>query len=298
MFKEIYFREIDAYLSGNMTDEERQVFEKKLIEDLDLASELEAYKQVLTGIEPIEKQQLRQQIGNIASDLKVEGFFKTENDPLSIKSQITSVHAALQNEDFFKEEQTKIRKITPMLWVMAAAASVLLLVAVGYWLFFSKPKVDYEAVASRYFVPEKNESNLLIRKLTEQNGMAAGSPQEAGFLNALKLYQAEKYTEAIAAFENYTTQYGKDADVAAHFYTAISLLNKNEQIDEAIRLLTPLAADVESGWSEEANWYLALAKIKNKKYTEGVLLLKKIAAEKDAAHQNEAHKLLSDLGEK
>ena len=312
MFKEEYFTEIDAYLSNNMATEERQIFEAKLKSDAALAAELDAYRQVLTGIEPLEKQQLRHQIATVTSDLTAEGFFKSENDPLSIKGQIDAVHVGMQGEGFFKtesdplsikgkidavhvgmqgesaflEEKTKVRTLTR--WIMAAAASVLLLV-IGYNI--GKPKVDFDAVATQYIKPEEKEAAALISNLKNPDAMGSGT-KSADLLHALELYQARNYADAITAFRNYKTQYGQSADGTTDFYLAVSLLANKGNLDEATALLKPLANEPKSDWAAEATWYLALVHLKNKKNTEGVVLLKQIAAQTDGRFQQQATALL------
>ena len=319
MFKEEYFTEIDAYLSNNMATEERQIFEEKLKSDAALAAELDTYQQVLTGIEPLEKQQLRHKIATVTSDLTAErffktendplsikdkivavtsdltaeGFFKTENDPLSIKSKIDAVHVGMQGESFFVEEKTKVRTMTPLRWIMAAAASVLLLV-IGYNI--GKPKVDFDAVATQYIKPEEKEAVALILNLKNPDAMGSGT-KSADLLHALELYQARNYADAITAFRNYKTQYGQSADGTTDFYLAVSLLANKGNLDEATALLKPLANEPKSDWAAEATWYLALVHLKNKKNTEGVVLLKQIAAQTDGRFQQQATALLKALHE-
>jgi TolA-binding protein len=296
MFKETYFTEIDAYASGNMTPDERTAFENRLKTEPDLAAELVAFQDVLGGIEPLQRQGLRHQIGNVVADLKTEGFFKNEEktaeqDPLSIKGKIANIHAEFAEKSFFYEgNKVKTRRFS--VWQWAAAASIALLVGVGLW-FISSKKTDNSAIfVAEAFKAETVVPDVLISKLKSQTGMATGQA-DADLLRCFELYKAKDYAAAKTALQAHVTQFGDKTDIrAAEFYFALTCIATQTDGTKAISTLQNLQK--ETAWMSEANWFLALAYLQNGQNTEGSVLLKKIAENGDN-FKEEAVALLQKL---
>jgi anti-sigma-K factor RskA len=293
MFNDTYFPEIDAYVSGNMTPDERTLFENRLKTEPDLAAELVAFQDVLGGIEPLKRESLRHKIGSVTEDLAAEGFFKneektTEQDPLSIKSKIADIHAEFAEKGFFESEnKVKTRRLS--VWQWAAAASIALLVAVGLWLVSSKKTDNSATLVAEAFQAETVVPDVLISKLKSQTGMASGEAADVDLLRCFELYKAKNYAAAKTALQAHITQFGDKTDKrAAEFYFALTCISTHTDGEKAISTLQNLQK--ETAWASEVNWFLALAYLQNGKNTEGVNLLKKIEEGNDN-FKNEAANL-------
>jgi hypothetical protein len=229
--------------------------------------------------------------------LKAEGFFKNEEktaqqDPLSIKGKIANTHAEFAEKDFFEPEKVvKTRRLS--VWQWAAAASIVLLVAVGLWLFLPKKTDNTAVIVAEAFQSETVVPDVLISKLKSQTGMASGEVADTDLLRCLELYKAKNYVAAKPALEAHITQFGDKTDKrAAEFYLALSSIATHTDGAKAISMLQNLQK--ETAWASEANWFLALAYLQNSKNTDGVVLLKKIAESNDN-FKKEAAALLQKL---
>lgn len=152
------------------------------------------------------------------------------------------------------ESQTaKLRRLPMLRWV-AIAASVLLLVAVGWWVFRSpEPQVLYTA----YYEPFPN----LIAPI-DKSETAESLPAKA-----LQAYERKNYQEAVQHFEALQQAANRSVTDSLVFsadeqlYYGLSLL-ENRQERAAIAMLNTIADDPNARYQQAAQWYLALAWLK------------------------------------
>lgn len=164
-------------------------------------------------------------------------------------------------------------------WVMAA--SILALLVSGFLLLyvFSSP-ADSEQLYAEYFTPYPN--NMTVRNDVENDLLST----------AMGLYDAEKYQEAIAAFERIEKNERSETVV---FYEGLSYLS-DSQPKKAILKLSLVADNDQSNYQIQAKWYMALAHIKDRASDKAKQLLNDISMNtKSEVYAKKAKLLLKKL---
>lgn len=181
-----------------------------------------------------------------------------------VESRMSEYHPPTQVIRF--DERTRQR------FYWAAAAAVLLLIPVYFLL---KANAAEEKLFARYFTPYEN--------------VATQSPRDP--LNqALEQYRSKNYAKALGILE--TMEDKGDVSDSTLFYKA----NVHLQLDqprEAIAALQKVPAT--STFYEEAQWYLALALLKNDDSEEAQEIVSKIAQKPTHPYHQQAEKLAKEL---
>ncbi len=202
---------IDNYLKGNLSDHAVQEFEQKLKTDTAFSAAVALQKDIISGIESHFDAQLKEKLQNIESE--------------------------------FSQDKKETKVIPLQNWKpLAVAASVVLILAVGYLKFFSAPNT--QEVYLSYYEPYPN--------IVSPSERSAESQKQ----DAMAFYEKGEYKTAISLF---------DTDLATspnsdylQFYMALSQLSL-KNTEEAIPLLTNVVRHDNSKFQAPAAWYLALA---------------------------------------
>jgi tetratricopeptide (TPR) repeat protein len=155
------------------------------------------------------------------------------------------------------------------------AAVVLVLVAVGSYLLFQPPSA--EKLFRENFEPYPN---ILAMKSEVKNDLST----------ALLYYELKDWDSAILLFQNVLKN--EQTNSGAMFYLGNAYLAKGDS-DKAIYWLRK-TYDVESGLSDQINWYLALAYLQNKDTKTARSHLENLT-EKENFYSEKARKLLKKL---
>ncbi|MEN8186312.1 MAG: CDC27 family protein [Bacteroidota bacterium] len=163
-------------------------------------------------------------------------------------NQRESLKSTLQG---FEKKLRKTRVIQLKHW--AAAASVILILGLGYLIFQTSFNNSSEKIYADYFEPYRNIIHPVVR------GERADTIEAIAFA----AYENGKYYKAINLFNSVENT---DADYIK-FYEAMCYLKLNK-IQEAIDLLLPIATssnmeESRFNFKQKANWYLGLAYLKN-----------------------------------
>ena len=199
------YSDIDAYLNGELTAEEQQQFEQELRSNTQLQEQVNAYRLLNSTVG--KHQQAEQTLPQLKQIL----------DPLT--------------HQYFKKEKAKVFTMKRTMYMLAAAASIVLILLVA--LPGTSPD-DYSF---------DDMPGAIVRGTETDKAKAA------------QLFNNKQYTEAAKAFQQLKTTSAADASV--DFYLGISLL-KTEQYAEALPLFETLANGT-SVYAEDANFFAALS---------------------------------------
>lgn len=198
------YSDIDAYLNGELNAEEQQRFEQELRSNAQLQEQVNAYR-LLNGTVG-KHQQAEQTLPELKKIL----------DPLT--------------HQYFKKERAKVFTMKRTMYMLAAAASIVLILLVA--------------------LPGTSPDNYSFDDMP--GAIVRGDENEKA--KAAQLFNNKQYAEAAKAFQKLKTT--TPADAAVDFYLGISLL-KTEQYAAALPLFEALANST-SVYSEDANFFAAL----------------------------------------
>ncbi len=199
------YSDIDAYLNGELNAEEQQQFEQELRSNTQLQAQVNAYR-LLNGTVG-KHQQAEQTLPQLKQIL----------DPLT--------------HQYFKKEKAKVFTMKRTMYMLAAAASIVLILLVA--------------------LPGTSPDNYSFDAMP--GAIVRGAENDKA--RAAQLFNNEQYADAAKAFQELKTT--TPADAAVDFYLGISLL-KTEQYAEALPLFESLANGT-SVYAEDANFFAALS---------------------------------------
>lgn len=219
---------IEAYLSNKMELEEKQAFEQRLQEDVELAMETKKHSEMMQYIDGLGDRELMEKIS------KAHQQYTRKQTPT----------------------KGKVRWLRPLL----AAASIALLLLAGYWLLQPAPTNDalytayYEAYPLSFGSRDagSNEDLLAATALYQQGEYAQALPQFQSLLqvkanNKLRLalgicqLELERFPDAIEQFEFIINQQDPLFVDQALWYRALAFL-KSDQVAATQADLSTLAA--------------------------------------------------------
>ncbi len=200
---------LNAYFEGTLSPEEQREFQRLMEENPGFREDV-AFRQEL-------RQALRRQEREELRDL-------------------LSGHAA-------KDRQFSIRRYIPVM----VAATIVLLVAIGYLIMRETVEPDPSSLYMAYFEPYENVVHPIER----------GNPVQDLASRAFYAYENENYEEAIRLFGQLAEQ---EPDPYIDFYSGIVLLQLNRDQEAVRRFQDYLASD--GPLKDRAEWYLALGYLK------------------------------------
>lgn len=277
---------IHDYLDGTLTAAETQAFETALMTDKDLADEVNLYNDLIKGIEIGADDTLRQSINSVKKRLAAESFFEEDTVEETKKEAIIRT---LPNANA-TENTGIIRRLSIYKW--AAAASVLLIVGVAYWLLQSKKDpARFQNEYAQYFRPETQRLNQINEELNSI-GFGTDKAQSESLKNALKAYSDKDFTTAKSLFIEHLKKYTND--FTAQFYLSMTFMSLKENKNATFYLEGNLIHIAD--WSTTAQWYLALNYLTIEGKQEAALsLLTNIANDTNSPYHKEAGEMLKKL---
>lgn len=275
--QDTYYETIHRYLKGELGEQERIAFEKRMDEDEQLRQDVSLERKLLRAVELAGDQNLKRQITAVHEKLTDEGFFeqKPQTQPPSLSNTI------------------KPKNVIPMKRILAIAAAVLLLTATAWWLWFSPEAISPDEAYAKYYKPERTHLKAILADL-ESFGMVADTTAEDSLREALLLYDNFDYDAAIEALDNYLLNHPDDD--TARLYLGLSHLNQS-RYTLAAKILSPLSIKEDFSLKNEAKWYLGLCYLKfDKKTKEAIQLFEILAVSSEFERREEAKGMLLLLG--
>jgi tetratricopeptide (TPR) repeat protein len=159
------------------------------------------------------------------------------------------------------------------------ALAATLVAGVGAALYLGRPGQS-ESLFQRYFEPYPSTQPII-----------RGSAGTDSSSDALALYEARNYRDALVAFEDILK--GQPNNAVVHFYTGLCRLALGKSV-EAIRDLEQVRQLGANEFEAPTEWYLALAHLRSQNAAEARLRLKRIAA-RGGFYEDRARALLAEL---
>lgn len=237
---------IEQFLNGEMDEGQARDFLKRLKEDRDLAAEYKFEKELLEAIGDEDTLELRRKLMKIMQESKKKTFI--------------------------------LRYMYSRPYQIAAAASIILLIATVSLVFLLPHKPSNERLFSNYY---NSEQPLRITR---------GSGTD--LMEALRFFQKEDFLPAVEHF-NIILQ-GDPNNSAVRFYASICYIETG-QFGQAIAYLSQIAQNNNSLYRKSAEWYLALCYLKIDETERAVGLFQHIAGDKIHDYQKDAAQILKEL---
>lgn len=229
-----YYQNIHRYLLQEMNEEERLAFEAEIAGSEELETAVEEERKILRAMQQAGDRQL--------------------------KEDISAVHQKLEKEQFFEKSSQTAKTVTLKTFVMkkiipyATAAIVLFLLVWGIFLRDSGPDITKEEIFAQHFEPEMTLVKDRIAQL-ESFGMAGQTTPQDSLREALQVYEAGNYDEAIRLLNFYLYEHPEDE--TAQFYRAMALFNL-ERYGPGLEALIPLTKAEDQNIQRQAKIYSAL----------------------------------------
>lgn len=237
---------IEQYLNSEMDEEQARNFLLKLKEDKDLAAEYKFETELADAIR--------------------------DEDTLELRRKLMVV---LQES---RRKTVTLRFLYSRPYLVAAAASVILLITTVFLVFLLPGKPSNEKLFSNYY---NSEQPLRVTR---------GS--DTDLMEALRLFQNKDFLPAIDHF-NIILQ-GDPDNSAVSFYQSICYIETG-QFGQAIINLEEIAHNNNSLYRRSAEWYLALCYLKIGETERAVDMFRRIADDKIHDYQEDAEQILRDL---
>jgi len=228
--------EIEAYLNGEMTVDERILFEEKVQNNPDVASEFQLYKE-MRAIYDENDWELAKKRSTNDKVIEYERFLKS-NEGKSLADSIKNA----EKDYFIEKPKSGFKRI--YLYAGSVAAAVVL--AILIYTQINKP-VDTKSL----YASNKNWDDLPSLTLRDKNTTLA---------SAEKLFRQKEDKEAIQLFQAYDSGKDRTVDPQVLLYIGATQLelNRSEDAMETFKRLQ----NSNSLDASKAHWYLALTYLK------------------------------------
>ena len=242
---------IEAYLANELSADDRAFFEGNIQSDTELRAEVERQRALRLGLRAIG---IERMLGRAKAH-----------------------YQATASEEMASEEieSTTVRPLVRLLttwqyWV--AAASIVLLLGVGYYAF-RQQMAQREAIAyTDSFGP--TPADQVMKGFPTDAFPIATRPQ---LLDALRNYKTGKYDRVISQLK--TLPADKKTIYYKNYFLGLSYL-ANRQPAEALPLLNNARMAPTLALRQKATWFLALAYVKNGQKNKALPILKRISTDK------------------
>lgn len=253
------------HINGSLTDADRLLFDQRYQEDAAFRAEVAAYK-----------------------DAALAAFLGGQS---KIKNILREEAAQYQAEIVEKErKEVKIARLNP--WILRGIAATLL-IGISWWAFryFEKPKADTQQIFAKNFTPltelpitfYRSDNIVKIDTLFRRRHDSLTLKQA---VKALDLYARKDYSASIEAFNKIKVT---DDTLTLCKATALLAIDKPQAAQE---LLKNLAQNGKGYPQPFAEWYLALAYLKQGNRAECRVWIEKIKASAQHPFKDNAKALI------
>ncbi len=243
---------ITAYVYGELSKTELEVFEAKRATDADFAEEVELYLALIGDYH----QEQKSTFEGWMEEISLEG---TED------TQLTAEKTTIKDASIEGKSSPKVVPLFQNKTRIYAIAAALLLFLSALFLFKALSPSSLstgDLVATHLEEIHKAPSNKM-----------GSSEEEANWAAAKKAYEAENYERAAMSLEK-IVEGGTDKAVV-YFYLGLSYLyQQNTDVNKAVSVFEEAAKD--GDYKNESLWYMSLAYLKNGEPNKAKEVLKEI----------------------
>ncbi|RYC71011.1 tetratricopeptide repeat protein [Spirosoma sordidisoli] len=252
---------IDAYLANELSAADRAAFDDEIRADADLRAEVDRQRELRLGLRAIGIER--------ALDRARLQYQQTESAARAVAP-----------------ERAVVRPLGSWRY-WAAAASVVVVLGAGYYAYqqTARPATD---LAYNNALPADPTSEL--RKAFPTGELPSSVRNQ--FLDALRSYQSGKYDQVIDQLA--TLPADKQTIHYKNYLLGLSHL-ANNQPAEAIPLLTKAQASPTRSLRQKADWFLALAYVKNGQKEKALPTLKQISSDRANPFHTQAQRVLQKI---
>ena len=268
--EEAIYQKIELFLNGEMTKEEALQFEKEILNDEKLQSEVALYKAVNLHFRDEENSTKT----TSPYKEKIDAFIASE-EGRSAEEKLLEARKKYHSD---VEEATPSKPKSKVIYFMTSAAAIIAFI-IGVFIFQNDASND-ELYAKYYAAKE----------LPSFTGRS--SDESSVLTSATESFNETDYTSSLSSFNKYLTETEK-RNPLVYIYTGLiqsELGNLNEAISELEKLENAKIED-----SSRALWYKALIYLKFEKESEAKKVLE-IIIKNDSYYKNkEAKELYKEL---
>lgn len=243
-----YFEEeyIEAYLLGRLPVDEIADFDKAMAQNEELYNTVNEQRKRIASIELTEKAILKEHF-----------------------QQLDKKHQAA--------EKKQLRS------VLAIAASLLVLVAAGYFIYQATKSADTHQIYISHYTPYPVIEQGILRGENGTHQVEQG----------LQAYEQGRYSAAIDLLDRYLTK--DTGNVFVQFYLGLSFLS-NDQAGQAVEVLKPISERANFKLAYQAKWYLGLAYLKTGAIEQASIIFQHLQQEsEDPSIQRKSKAILKEL---
>ena len=235
---------IEAYLTNELSAADRTIFENDMQADAELQAEVDRQRNLRLG-------------------LRALGIER------ALERAKTQYKATTLTDESMPDKQPVVRPLTTWRY-WAAAASVVIVLGAGYYAYQQTTDRPADIAYAETFTPDATD------QLMKDFPTGQVSPEiRTHFLDALTQYKAGKYDQVIENLR--TLPADKQTIQYKNYFLGLSYL-ANKQPVEAIPLLTKAQSAPSVKLRQKAEWFLALAYVKNGQKDKARLLLNQISS--------------------
>jgi len=262
------YETIEAYLNGEMTDEEKTAFEAQLNQDESLAQEVQLHADIVLTLQSQQKLKHKQHWQQLLAD---------EAKNKQAESKETIVFNPANSRNIFGNFLFRIAAI--------------LLLAVGTYFVWQQFTVSDNPGQLAWQQWTETETTNQWSGIRGTGGNTADAEKEV-FTKAVELYKNQEYNTAIENLNAIPLQSTIYPD--AQLLQSMSYLQLKQPGEAISRLTVLVQPENDHLLKDQASWYLALAYLQNNQTSFAKELLEKIVSDK-SMHWDRAGELLKKI---
>ncbi|MBI4647621.1 MAG: tetratricopeptide repeat protein [Bacteroidia bacterium] len=276
------FEYIFRYLENDLSELEKKQFEELIKNNQTLKDDISLCKNI-NGF--LKEHAAMLEIKSSLNEMRNSGYSDEIKDMVKEHNKKLNTDKSYgKNFEEFKKivtrskrkgiESTKIKKLRPLIYVAAAAITILLVTTISILYFFKKENYTPDDLFCLYY--EKYQPDIYKRSISDKK-----------ISEIKKYYCSGKYEAAVDSFKRIENP--SNADI---FYTAMSYIELKKFEDAAAKLEFLLRTN--NSFFITAEWYAGLCYVKTGNYSKAFSLLNECAQRK-SVYRGKVKELLEKL---